>query len=91
MEAMEMKQSDAPGKADYQHEVRGRQVGVNGRLKRFRVLTTLFSHNKDHHDLCFFAVPNIVQVVINVEEPLFDIAAPGTDAEVQYEDRQSGL
>lgn len=40
--AKAVKQSDAPGKADYHRAMRGRHEGVNGRLKRFKVHMTPF-------------------------------------------------
>lgn len=43
------------------------------------MLTTPFRQDIDRHSLCFLAVANIVQIVINLEEPLFHIAAPNTD------------
>lgn len=55
-----VKQPDALGKEDYQNAVRGRHEGVNGRLKRVKVLTAPFRHDKDRYGLCFFAVADFV-------------------------------
>lgn len=90
-DAKAMKQLDAPGKEDYHRAVRGRHEGVNGRLKRFKVLTTPFRHEKDLHGICFFAVANIVQVAINVEEPLFHIAAPSSAGNEAWQYGHCGL
>lgn len=45
------KLSDAPGKEQYHRSMRGRHEGVNGRVKRFKLLTTPFRHDRDHHGL----------------------------------------
>lgn len=83
--------SDATGKEEYHRVLRGRYEGVNGRLKRFEVLTTPLRHDKDRYGLCFFAVVNIAQLAINEEEPLFDIAAPTTDGGERSEQGDSEL
>jgi hypothetical protein len=58
--------------------VRGRQEGVNGRMKVYSVLTTHFHHMKDGrenmmkaHGLCFNAVAVITQLKICSGEPIF--------------------
>ena len=58
--------------------VRGRQEGVNGRMKVFSVLTNHFHHMKDGrenmmnaHGLCFKAVAVITQLKISTGEPIF--------------------
>ena len=35
---------------------------INGRIKRFRVLSTRFRHNLDKHRFCFHAVANVIQL-----------------------------
>ena len=58
--------------------VRGRQEGVNGRMKVYSVLTNHFHHMKDGrenmmnaHGLCFKAVAVITQLKISTGEPIF--------------------
>ena len=58
--------------------VRGRQEGVNGRMKVYSVLTTHFHHMKDGrermmkaHGLCFNAVAVITQLKIASGEAIF--------------------
>lgn len=48
-----------------------RHETLNGRLKRFGVLSQQFRHNLDKHSICFFAVANLTQIIIHYEEPLF--------------------
>ena len=58
--------------------VRGRQEGVNGRMKVYSVLTNHFHHMKDGrenmmnaHGLCFNAIAVITQLKISTGEPIF--------------------
>lgn len=68
-----LRQADATWFKIYQRDVRGRQEGVNGRLKRFRILTVRFRHEKKLHGHCFFAIANITNLCITFEEPLYDV------------------
>lgn len=48
-----------------------RHETVNGRLKRFQVLHMPLRHELQFHADCFYAVSNITQFVIDMEEPFF--------------------
>lgn len=54
------------GAADAVKFLRAQHEAVNGRLKRFSVLSSRFRHNKDLHCSCFFAVANIVQLELTM-------------------------
>lgn len=64
---------DMPDYMHYYSAVRAGHGMVNGKLKRFKVLTSLFRHYRWFHTLCFHAVGSITQTVINIEEPLFQL------------------
>lgn len=60
---------DVPDYIHYQSAVRVRHEMVNGKLKRFKVLTSLFRYDRWLQTLCFHAVANITNTVIKSEEP----------------------
>lgn len=64
---------DVPEYMDYHSAVRARHEVVNWKLKSFNVLRNNFRHGIELHTLCFHAVANLTQVVIMMEEPLFDL------------------
>ena len=41
---------------------------INGRLKMFGVLGNIFRHKLDKHSMCLFAVANIVQLDLELNE-----------------------
>lgn len=62
---------NVPDDLSYQSAVRALHEMVNGELKRFYVLTTLFRHKRRRKTLCFHAVANITQTLIVLDETLF--------------------
>lgn len=66
-------QSEAGEFESFHRMVRARHEGVNGRLKRFKILTTPFRHGRDLHAMCFYAVANVTNLTITFEEPLFPL------------------
>ena len=56
-------------------EARARHETINGRLKRFAILSTTYRGDRDNHGLFFYAVAAIVQ---------FDIRRGGTSFIVDY-------
>ena len=53
--------------------VHARHEGVNGKLKKFAVLSDRFRHDLDLHGECFFAVVALVQVSMMVEETPYEV------------------
>ena len=53
--------------------VRARHENVNSRLKFFNILTTRYRHDLDMHGRCFYAVANLVQLILKNESPLFEL------------------
>lgn len=47
--------------------VRSRHETVNTRIKYFNVLQKRFRHNIEKHAVCFYAVANIVQILIETK------------------------
>ncbi len=47
--------------------IRARQENFNGRLKIFNVLTHTFRHKREKHLLCFSAVLNVTEVMVDLE------------------------
>lgn len=62
------------GMLDYHRAIRARHEIVNGRLKRWKVLTVQFRHQRDLHGMCFFAVANLTQLILRIEAPLFEVS-----------------
>jgi hypothetical protein len=62
-----------PDSAATQKKIMARHETINARLKAFRVLSTPFRHDIDLHETCFYAVANIVQLMILNGHPLFDV------------------
>lgn len=50
-----------------------RHETVNSRIKQFAVLTNAFRHDLDLHYKCFHAVANITQLMIENDEPLYQV------------------
>ena len=46
---------------------------VNLKLKNFKVLSNKYRHNLKQHPTCFYAVANIVQAQMRIENNLFNI------------------
>lgn len=55
----------------YHRAVRARHETVNGRLKRFNVLTDVFCHRRELHSVFVYAVLHVTNLVMTFEEPLF--------------------
>ncbi|KAG9414550.1 hypothetical protein AC1031_007957 [Aphanomyces cochlioides] len=62
-----------PETGSQQKQVMVRHETVNARLKQFGVLKQVFRHHVEKHSLCFFAVVNVVELVIENSSPLFAI------------------
>lgn len=54
-------------------DIRARHETLNRRLKQFRVLGDRFRHDRNMHHLCFYAVLNVVQLLISTTDPLFNL------------------
>ena len=52
---------------------RARHETINGRFKRFNVLSTTFRHKLHKQRSCFLAVATLVQMMLRHDEPVFDI------------------
>lgn len=63
-----------PESIQKQKQFMARHETVNGRLKSFRVLSTIFRHDLTLHSACFYAVANLVPLTIMNGEPLYDVA-----------------
>jgi len=59
--------------ADVVKRIRARHETLNGRLKNFGCVGSLFRHKKELHSLCFFAVLNVVQLSLQNGHPLFEL------------------
>lgn len=61
------------------HEIKrimARHESVNSRLKAFHVLSGTFRHDLKKHHLCFYAVANMVQLMLcHGGDPLYDVDA----------------
>lgn len=53
--------------------VRARHETVNRRFKQFFVLEHRFRHNVSLHSICFHAVANVTQLIIENGHPLFNL------------------
>jgi hypothetical protein len=56
-----------------QAQVRARHETVNARFKCWGVLSQIFWHSLDSHELMFRSVANVVQIDIEEERPVFDV------------------
>lgn len=57
-----------------QHKyIMSRHETVNKRLRQFKILYVPFRHSLKKHTICFNAVANITELVIENEEPLFSV------------------
>ena len=52
---------------------RARHETCNRRLKQFRAIGDKFRHNINKHGVCFHAVANVTQLMIENGQPLFDV------------------
>lgn len=57
-----------------QKRIMKRHETVNHRVKVFQVLGSRFRHHPDKHPQCFYAVVNIVQIVIDGGDKLYDVS-----------------
>ena len=64
-----------PNSAALQKTIMARHETVNKRVKQFRVLQNCFRHAVDKHQICFYAVCNLTQLMIMNGEPLYQIEA----------------
>jgi hypothetical protein len=53
--------------------VRARHENINGRLKKFAVLDSVFRHDLGKHQSCFYAVATITQLGFEMEGGLYDV------------------
>lgn len=53
--------------------VMSRHETVNKRIRHFEVLKQVFRHPIEKHEVCFFAVLNITQLILKYEEPLYSL------------------
>ena len=53
--------------------IRARHETVNARLKNFSILKMEFRHALSHHGDVFYAVANLVQLMIETTDPLFSL------------------
>jgi hypothetical protein len=56
-----------------QNRVRSRHESLNGRLKNWAILTSLYRHDLMEHGNVFLAIAVITQISINVGEKLFEV------------------
>ena len=62
---------DDPRVARFKRRVKCCQETINGRMKKFAVLTTRFRHDDTKHQACFFAIAVTVQYTMENGSPLF--------------------
>ena len=53
-------------KADRRSQWRARHETINRRFKQFHVLQDVFRHDLTKHQVCFFAVANVTQIMIEL-------------------------
>jgi len=53
--------------------LRARHETVNGRFKRFTILSSVFCNDLNKHRRVFLAIANIVQLEIELEVPVFEV------------------
>ncbi len=56
-----------------QNWVRSRHKSLNGQLKNWAILTSLYRHDLMEHGNVFWAINVITQISINVGEKLFEV------------------
>jgi hypothetical protein len=56
-----------------QNRVRSRHESLNGRLKNWAILTSLYHHDLMEHGNVFWAIDVITQISINVGEKIFEV------------------
>lgn len=59
--------------------IMSRHETVNKRIRQFNILKHRYRHNLRKHPKVFRAIVNITQIVITIEEPLFDISFEDTN------------
>jgi hypothetical protein len=57
----------------FKRRARSRQETVNRRIKQFRITSDRFRHPLEKHKIVFEAVCTIVQYILELESPLFDV------------------
>jgi len=69
-----IQEDDVVGEEKRLHSIaRARHETVNRRLKQFYVLGHRFRHQVGLHSVCFHAVANLVQLMFENGEPMYDI------------------
>ncbi len=63
---------DSHDGVDILNRIRARGETANGRLKNFFVLRNCFRHSHEKHNICFFAVLSMIQLMAD-EMPLFQM------------------
>ena len=64
---------DDPHSAVLQKAIMARHETVNHRVKQFRVLQICFRHDVAKHQMCFYAVCNLTQLMLVNGEPLYEV------------------
>ena len=62
-----------PNRQLYIKRILARHETVNRRLKTFTILQSVFRHPIEKHSSCFQAAANLVQIMIEQGETLFDV------------------
>ena len=63
-----------PGKSEkFSSQVRARHETANRRLKHFAVLGNRFRHKLQLHSMCFHAIVNLTQIILESSDSLFQI------------------
>jgi hypothetical protein len=57
----------------FKQRARARHETLNGRLKKFKILSDRFRHPVEKHETAFEAVCVIVQYAMEIDSPLFEI------------------
>ena len=67
--------STAPNNALYESnkKVRARHESINGRFKRFRVISGPFRHGLEKQGECFRAVATLVQLMLRHDDSVFQV------------------
>ena len=58
---------------EYINKIMARHETINKRIRHFKVLSERFRHHLDRHPICFHAVLNITQLMIESGEPLYQL------------------
>ena len=53
---------------------RARHETCNRRMKQFQCISRKFRHNINKHSICFYAVANLTQLMIENNQPLFEVS-----------------